>query len=198
MSTSYVLLAEAKIKGEWQCINPYFLHDDGKFKISVLYESNSRSYFDETRCKLIENSGYYSDRDNLEFSHGVNQWILETFEEKQNCSDECQITIIPFENIQKALGDETKFDYCELVKKSSIEKIIEEYDLDEDDFISAKEYAKLPPKAQELYEVYSWDKPYGWRYHFKKLVTLTKQAIYKYQQVFYDTLTEVRLVLFVF
>ena len=198
MSTEYVLLTEAKINNKWQCIDPYFLHKDDTFKLSPLYESNSRSYFDETRCKLIEYSGYYNDRNNLNFSHGTNQWILENFENKQNCTDECQIAIIPYENIKKVLGNTKQFDYCEIVKKSAIQKIEEEYDLDEDDFISAKDYAKLPPKAQEIYEVYSWDRPYGWRYHFKKLVELTEQAISKYRQEFYDEITEVRLVLFVY
>ena len=198
MSTSYCLLAEGKIKNEWVCLSPYYRHEDG-FHIATLYDSNSRSYFDETYQELLNISGYYDDRNNLNFSHGVNEWILQEFEDKQNCTNDCQICIIGLEEIKKNLGDANKFDFCELVKKSAIDYIKDGYDTDEDDIIiSAKEYAKLPAKAQELYEVLSWDKPEGWRIHFKEIIELTEQAKRKYYNEFYEEPTEIRLVMFVY
>ena len=200
MSTSYYVFAEARVKGKWQCLCPFYRILSGELQVIPLYDNYSRSYFSDSYDVLrLLNEGISVSEDS--FSDEVLSWL------KSDVTDFDSATLeeilrpalsVPYHSFKQYLGDVNRCDYCDIVKEQDI-YLFEHHDIDEFETITPQEYSKLDSAVQSLYRIYHWDNPYGWRAHFKQILRRVDICISQFCSVnTMEAPSEIRLLVFVF
>lgn len=203
MGYTYVLHTEAKIDGEWRCIDGYYwlrshMDDDKeKLKLAVLYENGSRSYFGSTYDKLLDlsESVLFSDLSKeIQAEYEDLKYTYDLFGEKSQV--EAKYEVIPINKFYSKVP--TGFSRHGIVHKDRI-KDFENGDIDEL-WDESPEMKKLPEISKELYQYYEWDDYDDWPIHFKEINNRVREAVDKYLDnawYLFDEV-EIRLVVFVF
>ena len=162
MGTYYRVFAEAKINGVWTCINGYLPRQkDGKWSLSCVYESASRSYFGNTANKLEElgHRIHYS-----EMSVALQEHLSAYADSEYVC-----IYATPFSAVMGSLPHGQEHEYHGFAAKDDIFKY-ESGDIEDlYEAISGAEYSKLDEKAKRTYQYYEWDDPMGWYVYLKQI-----------------------------
>ena len=206
MSASYYLFLEAKLKGKWISLNPFF-KEESKYLLSPLFVSGSRTYFQSTFDELRYLS--ISHKDSLPVSQEVKEWLYEEGicgeDKKEQYVNEALASalIIPYSQLVKKVMTKTeRFDHTALIHKEDFNAMENGEEEEPDDYITDLEwYKELPKQAQDLYVLHSWDDVDGWRSHFKKIVKRVDFVISQYCNCFYaeaSDFEEIRIIAFMF
>lgn len=178
MSTYYTLYLEAKINGEWKCLNheiPYL--DDKKHEsptyLAETYWSGSRSYFQNTADKLLE-LGY----------RGSYEELSEVLRARYKYNDDnmrffhCVIT--PLDIMRSIMPKGFLKEYHGIVHKNTI-FAYETGDIEDIyDYISSEEYVKLTCEEKRLYQYYEWNSSDGWYGNFVDILAHAHWQLYEW------------------
>ena len=199
MGNTYILHTEAKIDGEWRCIDGYYMlkrYDDNEEKLTLAhtYESGSRSYFGETYNKLSMIGKYILFS---ELSKEI-QDEYPDFRYEENYSGESEekeayYKVVSLQDFNACVPK--GFSRHGIIHKDRIADF-ENHETDEL-WDESEEIADIPEVARSVYQYYEWDDPYEWPAHFKELKKAIDETVNKYfDNACYFNEREVRIVVF--
>ena len=200
MSTDYCIYTEAKIEGEWHCIDPLTLRignksEGNRYRLSRTYEIGSRSYFGSAAEKLEEMSVKFRFEDlSEEFKRICEGWTQEPAELPEYVERNCYV--IPLQSVKDAVADFPGKTNHGLVHKDCIA----EYEAGETreiyGEITPQEYSELDPEAKKVYQYYEWDDSMHWLPYLRTILSraVSRLSMFENDNYIFDSL-QARLIL---
>lgn len=196
MSTYYTLYLEAKINGEWKCLNheiPYLddrTHESPTY-LSETYWSGSRSYFQATADKLLE-LGYRGNYEEL--SEQIRSWYKYDDDDDDNDMRFFNCIITPLDIMRNIMPKGFLKECHGIVHKNTI-FAYETGDIEDIyECLSSEEYAKLTCEEKRLYQYYEWNSPDGWYGNFKNILEHAYWQLYEWKLFNENEIGEARIV----
>ena len=202
MGNTYLLYTEAKIKGVWRCIDGYipmkhYGDDEEKQTLMTLYESGSRSLFDDTytEIKSIGNMVLYSDLSGEVQDEHPGLMYFDPYIDLFNKEDktEARFPVVSRERFFNHIPDGYEFhgvyhkDMIAAFESGEIDYLYRDTDVD---------IKSLSKEEAKCYKYYEWDSPSGWWHYFKKIKDALCSTIEKYVRNTYNEIEDVRIVAF--
>lgn len=190
MGSTYLFFVEAKINGEWHCINAkypewkedwknYEVKNEFEYKLKESYWNGSRSYFGHAYDKLRD-LGRQTDFSSL--SPELKERFKSLVEDEESGE---QTWVYPIEiewNTLSTFINDDEYDSHGLIHKDTLFKY-EKGDIDELWALEDEEASKLSEKQLEAYVYYEWDDCFG----FSRGVKTVKNRAWETIREFRDT-----------
>ena len=197
MSASYTFFVEAKINGNWRCINNLVPHfekerDSGEcenkceYVMTDTYWNGSRSYFSRAFEKYCELGTKIRFEDlSFELRNRYKKWTED--ESKNDPFAEYYSPVALDFNVLVTYVDDKKFDHHGLIHKDQVFEY-ENGDIEELCCPEHDEIKDLSPEEMKAYEYYEWDDWWGWNWGLKELkrrVVLDVQRFEEINDIYY-------------
>ena len=184
MGNTYFGHLEAKINGKWKCIDGWYKttprgKTEEEFRLSCLFQSGSRSYFEETydELRVIGTMTPFTElSEEVQEAHpGLKyEYNLIPSEEPDRIAKYATVSMQTFRSrVPK------NFQYHGVYHKDDVEA----YESGETDELwneTEPDFKNMDPLEKQCWTYKEWDNPYGWQKHFKEISRNVDFTVGKY------------------